>query len=72
MTDEAEPPFMRRDEVEKIHPVTDRARRAAENVRLFPPRVQLSPHVAAWRRSEVLEWLKDPAGWAARQRTTAA
>jgi predicted DNA-binding transcriptional regulator AlpA len=66
------PPFMRRDEVSRLHPVTDRARTRAEAVGLFPKRISLAPKISAWRRSEVNEWLNDPAGWAERHRSASA
>jgi predicted DNA-binding transcriptional regulator AlpA len=57
--------FMLKDEVEKIHPVSDRARKRAEMVGLFPHRVPLALHTPGWRRSEVLAWESDPVAWAA-------
>ena len=62
-------PFMRRAEIEKIHPVTDRARARAEEVGLFPKRVWLAPKIAGWQTPEVKEWLNDPAAWALRHRS---
>ena len=58
-------PFVLTDEVEKIHPVTDRARKRAETVGLFPQRVKLALHKSGWRRSEIEAWQADPRGWAA-------
>jgi predicted DNA-binding transcriptional regulator AlpA len=61
-----DPPFMRRDEVARLHPVTDRVRARAESVGLFPKRLALAEKIPGWRRAEVNEWLSDPAGWAQR------
>ncbi|MCC8963840.1 hypothetical protein H8A95_16350 [Bradyrhizobium sp. Pear76] len=65
MTTQAEPNFMLKSEVEKVHPVSDRARKRAEIAGLFPNRVALAPHTPGWRRSEVLAWEADPIAWAA-------
>jgi predicted DNA-binding transcriptional regulator AlpA len=61
-----EAPFMLKEEVEMVNPVTDRARKRAESAGLFPRRVQLALHKPAWRRSEVEAWLADPNAWAQR------
>jgi predicted DNA-binding transcriptional regulator AlpA len=63
-----DPPFMRRDEVKKLHPVTDKARERAEKIGMFPKRIWLAPKVASWRRAEVSDWFADPAAWAERHR----
>ena len=67
MADQASP-FMRREELElkNIHPVSDKARQRAEAVGLFPRRIQLAPHIPAWRRDEVEAWQADPNAWAKR------
>ena len=65
-------PFMKKSEVSRLHPVTDYARAHAETVGMFPRRVQLSAKIAGWRRSEVNEWLSDPAGWSQRHRSARA
>jgi hypothetical protein len=65
MTAQIGPSFMLKDEVEKVHPVSDRARKRAEIAGLFPHRVPLAPHKPGWRRSEVLAWESDPVAWAA-------
>jgi predicted DNA-binding transcriptional regulator AlpA len=57
--------FMLKDEVEKVHPVSDRARKRAEMAGLFPHRVSLALHTPGWRRSEVLAWEADPGAWVA-------
>jgi predicted DNA-binding transcriptional regulator AlpA len=67
-----DPPFMRRNEVAQLHPVTDRVRSRAESAGIFPKRILLAPKVAGWRRSEVSEWLADPAAWAERHRSASA
>ncbi len=67
MTAEVVPSFMLKDEVEKRHPVSDRARKRAEAAGLFPHRVPLALRKPGWRRSEVLAWEADPAAWAAAQ-----
>ena len=72
MPNEQLSPFMRRSEVSHIHPVTDNARAHAEACGLFPKRVALSAKIAGWRRSEINEWLSDPAGWAQRRRGASA
>jgi predicted DNA-binding transcriptional regulator AlpA len=59
-----DPPFMLRDEVARLHPVTDRVRARAESVGLFPKRIALAKKIPGWRRAEVNEWLSDPAAWA--------
>ena len=56
--------FMRRREVDEVHPVPDRTRKRAEEAGLFPRRIKLAPHVPGWRRSEVEAWLADPRAWA--------
>jgi predicted DNA-binding transcriptional regulator AlpA len=71
MTADVAPTFMLKEEVEKIHPVSDRSRKRAEMAGLFPHRVALAPHKAGWRRSEVLAWEADPASWAAGQSKSA-
>jgi predicted DNA-binding transcriptional regulator AlpA len=65
-----DPPFMKRDEVATIHPVTDRARARAEEVGLFPKRIWLAAKIAGWKRSEINDWLCDPAAWAERHQAT--
>jgi predicted DNA-binding transcriptional regulator AlpA len=65
MTAEVAPSFMLKDEIEKVHPVSDRARKRAESAGLFPPRIALALHTPGWRRSEVLAWEADPIAWAA-------
>jgi predicted DNA-binding transcriptional regulator AlpA len=64
----AETPFMRLDEIAKIHPVSDRARKAAEDAGLFPKRYQLATRVAGWSGSMVNEWKRDPNSWVHRAR----
>jgi hypothetical protein len=64
MTAEVVASFMLKHEVEKVHPVSDRARKRAETAGLFPPRVALALHKPGWRRSEVVAWEADPAAWA--------
>lgn len=61
-----EPPFMRRSEVDRLHPVNDRSRAHAESVGLFPKRVRLAEKIPVWRRAEVTEWLADPVAWVER------
>jgi predicted DNA-binding transcriptional regulator AlpA len=61
-------PFVLTDEVEKIHPVTDRARKRAGAAGLFPQRVKLALHKSGWRRSEIEAWQADPRAWAERSR----
>ena len=65
-------PFLLPDEVEKIHPVTDRARKRAEAAGLFPQRVKLALHKSGWRRSEIEAWQADPRGWAAKAKKKVA
>jgi hypothetical protein len=65
MTGEVARSFMLKDEVEKVHPVNDRARKRAESAGLFPRRVALALHTPGWRRSEVMAWEADPIAWAA-------
>jgi predicted DNA-binding transcriptional regulator AlpA len=65
-------PFMKRREVEKVHPIPDQARARAEQFGLFPKRVRLAPKISGWRRSEVDDWLNDPAAWAERNRNSSA
>jgi prophage regulatory protein len=65
MTAEVASTFMLKDEVQKRHPVSDRARKRAESAGLFPPRIALALHTPGWRRSEVLAWEADPIAWAA-------
>jgi predicted DNA-binding transcriptional regulator AlpA len=67
MSDE-EAPFMRRNEVQKLHPVNDRTRARAENAGLFPRRIPLAEKTAGWRRSEINEWFSDPSAWVQRHR----
>jgi predicted DNA-binding transcriptional regulator AlpA len=59
--------FIRRDEIDRVHPVKDKTRKRAEAAGLFPRRIKLAPRVSAWRRSEVEAWQADPAGWVARR-----
>jgi predicted DNA-binding transcriptional regulator AlpA len=66
MVEHAASPFMRRDELKDIHPVSDRTRQRAEAAGLFPRRIQLAPHIPGWRRSEVAQWQADPNAWAMR------
>jgi predicted DNA-binding transcriptional regulator AlpA len=68
MTDLPDNPWMRRDEVSKLHPVGDRTRATAEELGMFPRRIPLAPKISAWRRTEVNEWLADPVEWAQRRR----
>jgi prophage regulatory protein len=56
--------FIRRDEIDQVHPVRDKTRKRAEAAGLFPRRIKLAPRVSAWRRSEVEAWQADPAAWA--------
>ena len=72
MASEQQTPFVLTDEVEKIHPVTDRARKRAEAAGLFPQRVKLALHKSGWRRSEIEAWQADPRGWAAKARKKVA
>jgi predicted DNA-binding transcriptional regulator AlpA len=65
-------PFLLPDEVEKIRPVTDRARKRAEAAGLFPQRVKLALHKPGWRRSEIEAWQADPRGWAAKAKKKVA
>ena len=65
-----DPPFMRRDEVKSIHPVTDRARARAEEIGLFPKRIWLAAKIAGWKRSEVNDWFADPSAWAQRHQSS--
>ncbi len=58
--------YIRRDEVEKLHPVHDRTRQRAEAPGLFPARIKLAPNVSVWSRAEVMAWQADPRGWVAR------
>jgi len=69
---ETETPWMRRSEIKKVNPVTDRTLEGAEDAGMFPKRILLSPKVAAWRRSEVLDWLNDPSAWAQRHQSKGA
>lgn len=66
MAEAATSPYMKREEIENIHPVSDRARQRAEAAGLFPRRVKLAPHIPAWRRSDVAAWQADPNAWAKR------
>jgi predicted DNA-binding transcriptional regulator AlpA len=59
-----EAPFMLKEEVEMVHPVTDRARKRAEAAGIFPRRVHLALHKPAWRRTEIAAWQADPNAWA--------
>jgi hypothetical protein len=59
-----QPRFMLKEEVERFHPVNDRARKRAEVAGLFPRRVPLALHKVAWLRSEVMAWEADPRAWA--------
>jgi predicted DNA-binding transcriptional regulator AlpA len=62
-------PFMKKYEIEGVHPVNDPTRKRAERAGIFPKRIWLGPKVAAWRRTEINDWFADPAGWAQRNRT---
>jgi predicted DNA-binding transcriptional regulator AlpA len=64
--------YMRRDEVEKLHPVHDRTRRRAEAAGLFPTRIKLAPNISVWLRDEVTGWQANPRGWAQRDRGASA
>lgn len=64
----SETPFMRLDEIAKIHPVSDRARKSAEEAGLFPRRYQLTTRVSGWSRSMIDEWKRDPNSWVRRNR----
>jgi hypothetical protein len=55
---------MLRKDVERLHPVKDRARARAEQISMFPKRIRLTDKVAGWRRSEVNALLCDPEAWA--------
>jgi predicted DNA-binding transcriptional regulator AlpA len=66
----AETPFMLRDEISKIHPVSDPARKAAEKAGLFPKRFQLAKRVAGWSRAMVAEWERDPNSWVQRHQSS--
>jgi hypothetical protein len=67
-----DPPFMRRDEVARLHPVNDRVRARAESVGIFPKRIPLAEKIPGWRRTEVNDWLSDPVAWAQRHRSASA
>lgn len=66
MAEVAASQYVKREEIENIHPVSDRARQRAEAAGLFPRRVKLAPHISAWRRSDVTAWQADPNAWAKR------
>jgi Prophage CP4-57 regulatory protein (AlpA) len=63
--------FILRGAIDQIHPLRDITRKRAESSGLFPRRVRLSPRVAAWRRSEIEEWIADPAAWAQKAKSVA-
>jgi hypothetical protein len=66
----AETPIMLRDEISKIHPVSDYARKAAEKVGLFPKRFKLTKNVPGWNRAAVNEWQSDPSAWVQRHQSS--
>jgi predicted DNA-binding transcriptional regulator AlpA len=72
MTDIQSPPFMRLREIEKLHPVCDRTRVKAEHSGLFPKRFRLADKVPGWRRTEITDWLSDPAAWVSRKQSAGA
>lgn len=59
--------FMRRQEIDEVHPVSERTRKRAEEAGLFPRRIKLAPHVPGWRRGEVEAWVADPSAWVEQQ-----
>jgi len=63
MTDETVP-FMLKDEVDRVHPVNDRARKRAEDAGLFPRRIRLALQCRASDRSDINERQADPVAWA--------
>jgi hypothetical protein len=64
--------FMKRAEVNRIHPVDDRSRVNAENAGLFPRRIRLAPNITRWRRDEIEAWHADPRAWADKNAANAA
>lgn len=67
----SESPFFLPEEVEARTHTSDSTRWRREKEGLFPKRVKLSARKIAYRRTDILDWERDPEGWAARNRAAA-
>jgi predicted DNA-binding transcriptional regulator AlpA len=60
-------PFFLPEELNARHRTSDSTRWRQEKAGRFPRRIKLAARKIAYRRAEVLEWERDPEGWAGRQ-----
>jgi prophage regulatory protein len=68
----AQPHFLLPSEVTEITRLRDPTRARMENKGLFPRRVRISPRRVGWRRTDILDWVEDPATWPSRRQSTAS
>lgn len=61
-----ESPFLLPDEVDRISKLSGVTRWRREKLGKFPRRIKLSARKIAYDRAAVMDWSKDPEGWAAR------
>lgn len=65
-TKQTESPFLLPEEVDAISRLSAITRWRREKQGLFPKRLKLSARKIAYDRAAVMDWSKDPEGWAAR------
>lgn len=61
-----ESPFLLPHEVDRISQLSSVTRWRREKLGKFPKRIKLSARKIAYDRAAVLDWSKDPEGWAQR------